>query len=149
MFTSHIQRAGIRLTALLGGASVLMPWARIGPFSLNGTSVDAWTGGFGWIILALFAISFGLSAGGDKKSQLNLIITLTISMAMLSAACLGVWKLLIFSGYRDSLMNGICAGAESSSAYPTFGLYLVILTGLAGFILAWWLRHKQVNPAVG
>ncbi len=146
----HAQRLGIAIAAFLGGAATFMPWAHL---PIVGT-VDG-TVGDGWITLVLFAVALAVSFYGDREQPISNWPQVTATVLPALAGTIGVWKIIQINGIASDLLStadsvslgGAMAGLAARVIRPKFGLYMVVMAGLAAAAAAIVLHPQRfVRP---
>lgn len=117
----HKQRIIIIVIAALGMLATFLPWAKA-PFvgSVDGTNGD------GWITLGLFAVALVMSLLGNRTQKIETKKMYVASIASIIAAAVGIWDIIDIK----SRINDI-GGLFSNSFSVGYGLYLIVLAGLA------------------
>jgi hypothetical protein len=131
------QRLAILIVAGLGALATFMPWVKapiIG--SINGTKGD------GWITLMLFVIPLIISLLNDKSKRLVGGLLYGAIVPGIIAGVIGAWKIFDFKSKMSSLANNPFGEAIESSVSIEFGLYLVVLSGIALPIVAFLVKDK-------
>ncbi len=130
----HVQRIGIAIAAFLGGLATFMPWAHLPILG----AVDG-TVGDGWITLALFAVAVGVSFSGNRGQPLGSWPQVAAIVLPAIAGIIGVWKIIQINGIASDLrsnadaetLGGAMAGLAAQAIQPKFGLYMLVMAGLA------------------
>ena len=131
------QRLAILIVAGLGALAAFMPWVKapiVG--KINGTEGD------GWITLVLFAVPLVISLLKDKTKALKGGLLYGAIIPSLVAGAIGLFdinSIMSDIGGYNSFAKGL--GATVSIE---FGLYLVVLAGIALPIFAFLLKDKEV-----
>ncbi len=116
----HKQRLGIVIAAAVGMLGTFLPWFTVPLLgSINGTKGD------GWISLVLFLVALLMGLLGDKT---NFIQGGKLYLAMITAglgSVIGVYEIIDFN---DKISG---AGAFGKAASIGFGIYVIILAGIA------------------
>ncbi len=123
------QRLGMVIAAAVGMLGTFLPWASI-PFfgSVSGTR------GMGWVTLVLFLVALLMALLGDKLSLLTgakFYVAIAVSVLAAVIAVLQIMDL-------KSAMSG--SGSFGSAVSIGFGLYVIILAGLAVPVLGFTLK---------
>lgn len=131
------QRLGILITAALGALATFMPWVKM-PLvgTVNGTQGD------GWITFALFLVPVVLTLLNDKSVPLKGAKLYGSIACAIIASLIGILKVSELSSISDSSGNEF-AKALSDSISIGFGLYMVILAGIALPIVAYLIKDKS------
>ncbi len=131
------QRLAILIASILGALATFMPWLKapiIG--TINGTKGD------GWITMILFAIPIFISLYKDKTKPIKGKLLNPVIFPPILAAIIGIYKIIKF--------NTTISGADNNNIFSDvvsigFGLYLVILAGIAVPILAKVINENKLN----
>lgn len=116
----------IAAASVIGAVGIFLPWATGSAYGISVT-VDG-TGGDGWIVLALFAVSVVLAAINIKKEPaMGYKIGITAASAI--AAIIATVKIINTFG-ADYVTAGI-------------GLYLILIFGVVVAILPWLPINKK------
>lgn len=136
------QRLAVLIAAAVGVLASFMPWVKA-PFV---GSVSGINGADGWINLVLFAIPLALCLLKDKTQPLTGALLYGAIVPSIVALLMGVWKIVDFQRTVASMNDpeNPFAQALCSSVSIEFGLYLVVLAGIALPILAFVVKDKKV-----
>ena len=133
------QRLAILIVAGLGALATFMPWVKV-PFlgTINGTKDD------GWIILLLFAVPLVISLLNDTTKALKDGLLYGAIIPSLVAGAIGIWKIIDFNSKMSDIGDNPFAKALRATVSIEFGLYLVVLAGIALPIVAFLIKDKKV-----
>jgi hypothetical protein len=133
------QRLAILIVAGLGALATFMPWVKV-PIvgTINGTKGD------GWITLALFAVPLIISLLNDKTKALKGGLLYGAIIPSLLAGAIGVWKIIEFNSKMSDIGDNPFAKALGAAFSIEFGLYLLVLAGIALPIVAFLIKDKEV-----
>ena len=130
----HMQRLGIAVAATLGGLTTFMPWANL-PIvgAIDGTAGD------GWITLAFFGVALFMALSGIRGQPINGWPQLTAIILPTLASVIGLMKIVSINSIASNLadkadsgtLGGAMAGLMAQTVRPKFGLYALVMTGLA------------------
>jgi hypothetical protein len=129
------QRLAIVIAAGIGMLATFMPWVKA-PFvgSINGTAADGWTTFF------LFGVAVVIALLNDRTTRIT-GNTFYAAIAGPGAATLfALWKIMQFSGKKQS--NDIFCEMMGSTVTIEFGLYLIVLAGVASVLLAYLIKDE-------
>lgn len=128
------QRLAILIVAGLGALATFMPWVKL-PFigTINGTKGD------GWITLILFAVPIVISLLNDKSTAIKGGLLYGAFIPGILAGLIGLWKIIALNS-RMSNFGGNPFGAVSIE----FGLYLIVLTGIALPFVAFLVKDEKL-----
>ena len=129
----HKQRLGILIVASLGVLATFLPWVKspiIG--SINGTQ------GPGWMTLLLFAVPLVISLLNDKTKALKGGQLYGAIIPSLIAGVYGIGEILSFNS--TSVKNNPFLQILEASVSIEYGLYLVVLAGIALPIVAFLIK---------
>lgn len=131
------QRLIILIISALGILATFMPWATV-PIvgSINGSQGD------GWITLILFAIGLIPIFLGDRANKLGKGGLFTTSCFSLLSAAFAVWKIVDFNVKMSEVTGDALFGDALSGISIGFGLYLVVVVGLAIPVFAFVSSRK-------
>lgn len=134
----HFQRMSIIIAAAAGMLGTFLPWVNIPILgSYNGTRGD------GWITFVLFALIVFLAIVGNRQhvlKGLHFFITMLFSVA---AGGFGLWKIIDFqTSIGSSASDNALTRAVGSAVSVGFGLYLIVIAGLAVLILGSAIRKE-------
>jgi hypothetical protein len=133
------QRLAILIVAGLGALATFMPWVKapiVG--TINGTKGD------GWITLVLFAVPLVISLLNDKTKALKDGQLYGAIIPSLVAGAIGIWKIIDFNSKMSDIGDNPFAKALGATVSIEFGLYLVVLAGIALPIVAFLIKDKEV-----
>ena len=133
------QRFAILIVAVLGALATFMPWVKapiVG--TINGTKGD------GWVTLVLFAVPLVISLLNDITKALKGGLLYGAIIPSLVAGAIGVWKIFDFNSKMSDIGNNPFAKALLATVSIEFGLYLVVLAGIALPIFAFFIKNKEV-----
>lgn len=135
------QRLAVLIAAAVGMLASFMPWVKA---PLVG-SVNGINGADGWINLVLFAIPLALCLLKDKTQPLKGAFLYGAIAPAIIACIFGVWKIIDFERAVSSMSDpsNPFAQALSASVSIEFGLYLVVLAGIALPILAFVVKEDK------
>lgn len=124
------QRLAILIVAGLGVLATFLPWVKVPILgSVNGTQGD------GWITLVLFAIAILISLSKDKTKAIEGGLLYAAILPGGLAGAIGLWKIIDFNSKMEELgVGGVSIG---------FGLYLVVLAGIALPIVGFLIKDKK------
>lgn len=131
------QRLAILIAAGLGALATFMPWVNaplVG--AIAGTKSD------GWITFGLFAIPMGISLLNDKSKRMEGTPLYGAFVPAIIAGLFGLWKVIDFNSLMGEVSDNPFAKAMRESISIGFGLYLVILAGIAVPVLAYVIKDK-------
>lgn len=121
------QRLVVLVLSIAGMLGTFLPWVQapiVG--SVNGTKGD------GWITLGLFAIPLVVVLLKDRMQTLDMKRMLIASAGGVVAAIIGIWKMIDLNNSMKSLgENELFGKLFSSSVSIGFGLYVIVIAGLA------------------
>lgn len=132
------QKLSILIASGLGALATFMPWVKapiVG--TISGTKGD------GWMTLALFAVSIVLSLLGDKTKKIEGGKLYGTIIPPIIAALIGIWKIIDFNSKMGDVGDNPFAQALGASVSIEFGLYLVVLAGIAVPALAFLIKDKH------
>jgi hypothetical protein len=132
------QRLAILIASGLGALATFMPWVKapiVG--TISGTQGD------GWITLVLFAVSIVLSLMNDKTKKIEGSKLYGAIIPAVIAALVGIWKIIDFNSKMGDVGDNPFAQALGASVSIEFGLYLVVLAGIATPVLAFLIKDKD------
>lgn len=133
------QRLAILIVSVLGALATFMPWIKVPILgTINGTKGD------GWITLVLFTIPLVITLLNDKTKAVKGGLLYIAIIPSLFAGALGIWKILDFNSKMSDTGDNPFAKALSASVSIEFGLYLVVLAGIALPILALLIKEKEL-----
>lgn len=143
----HKQRLSILIASGLGVLATFMPWVKVPLIgSMSGTKGD------GWITLILFTVPLVLSLLGDKTKELSGKQLLGAAIPGVIAAMIGIWKIIDFNAALSDIEDNPFTEALKATVSIEFGLYLVILAGLAlpvcGFLVTEKIDIEEINLLV-
>lgn len=129
------QRLSILIVAGLGVLATFMPWVKapiIG--SISGTKGD------GWVTFFLFAVPLVLSLIKDRSKAIKGLQLYGAVVPGVLAAIIGIWKVIDFNAAMSEMDDNPFAELLAAGVSVEYGLYLVILAGLAlpicGFLIS-------------
>jgi hypothetical protein len=133
------QKLAILIVAGLGALATFMPWVKV-PIvgTINGTKGD------GWITLVLFAIPLVISLLNDKTKALKGGLLYGAIISSLVAGAIGLIKIINFNSKMSDIGDNPFAKALGATVSIEFGLYLVVLAGVALPIVAFLIKDKEV-----
>ena len=134
------QRLAILIVAGLGALATFMPWVKapiVG--TINGTKGD------GWITLVLFAVPLVISLLNDKTKVVKGGLLYGAIIPSVLAGVIGIWKIIDFNSTMSDVGDNPFAKALSATVSIEFGLYLVVLAGVALPIAAFLIKDKEVE----
>ena len=141
----HKQRIILACIAGLGMLATFLPWVRapiIG--AVDGTAGD------GWITFVLFGLTLSLVFTGRRHEILSGGGQVGAAICTALAALLGVWKILDLHAMKsDAARNGPFAEALAGSVQIGFGLYLVVLAGIAFWVVCFAFPGNSVRKSAG
>lgn len=131
------QRLAILILAGLGGFATFMPWVKA-PFigSINGTKGD------GWITLILYIIPVIISLLNDRTKALSGGLLYGAIVPAIIAGAIGLWKIYDFNSKMSGMSSNPFGQAIEASVSIEFGLYLVVLSGIALPLCAFLIKDK-------
>jgi ABC-type phosphate transport system permease subunit len=132
------QRLTILIVAALGVLATFMPWIKaplVG--TINGTSGD------GWITLGLFVVPLVISLINDRTKALKGLPLYGAIIPGLIAGSIGLWKIVDFNSKMSELGDNPFAQALGASITIEFGLYQVVLAGIALPIVAFIMKDTE------
>jgi hypothetical protein len=134
------QRLAILIVAGLGALATFMPWIKL-PIvgTINGT-----IGGDGWITLVLFAVPLVMALLNDKTKALKGGLLYGAIIPSVVAGAIGVWTIIDFNSKMSDIDDNPFAKALGATGSIEFGLYLVVLAGIALPIVAFLIKDKEV-----
>lgn len=137
----HIQRAAFGVAATLGALATFMPWATV---PIVGTIYG--TAGDGWITLVLFIPAVVLAFLGDRKTAVDGWKQFVVAVPAAIASLIGLSKIVSFNSKMSEMRADIAgnpfARALAMSVQVRFGLYLLVLAGIATGVAVFLLRRK-------
>jgi hypothetical protein len=127
----HKQRIGIVVAAAVGMLATFLPWATV-PFlgSISGTAGD------GFITLILFLVALLMGVLGDKNTVVTGVKSTVAMLAGALAAVVGIYEIFNISSIAGE------AGALGKAIGVGFGVYLVIICGIAVIAVGFVLKDK-------
>lgn len=150
----HRQRIVLACIAGVGMLATFLPWAKM---PIIGT-IAGTAGAAGWMTFALFGASLGLSFLGRREQLLTGgkrigAIAPSVLAALIGLATIAVWR----TAKSDAAREGGFAEAFAMTVQIGFGVYLVVLAGIAFAIVSFVFkgkhvrqhldRHSRVDPA--
>lgn len=104
------------------------------------------TAGDGWITFVLFAISLSLVFTGRRHEVLSGGEQAGAAICTALAVLLGIWKILDFHARKsDAARDNPFAQALMGSVQIGFGLYLVVLAGIAFWVVCFVFPSNSVR----
>jgi hypothetical protein len=140
----HRQRFAIVVLAGIGMLATFMPWLHapiVG--TISGASGD------GWITLALFIPAIVLSLRGKKLKPLIGMARWAATIPAGISVLIGLGDIVnLKSSMADASKDNPFAGAIAASVQIGFGLYLLIMAGIAVVVAAWLLANypREIEP---
>jgi hypothetical protein len=144
----HMQRLGIAVAATLGGLTTFMPWANL-PIvgAVDGTAGD------GWITLAFFGVALFMALSGIRGQPINGWPQLTAIILPTLASLIGLMKIVSINSIASDLaaeadfgtLGGAMAGLVAQAVRPKFGLYALVMTGIATAAAAVLLNPHRIQ----
>ncbi len=144
----HMQRLGIAVAATLGGLTTFMPWANL-PIvgAIDGTAGD------GWITLAFFVVALFVSLSGIRGQPITGWPQLTAIILPTLASVIGLTKIVSINSIASDLateadsgtLGGAMAGLIAQTVRPKFGLYALVMTGVATAAAAVLLNPQRIQ----
>jgi len=134
------QRLAILIVAGLGALATFMPWVKapiVG--TINGTKGD------GWITLVLFAVPLVISLLNDKTKAVKGRLLYGAIIPSVLAGVIGILKIIDFNSKMADVGDNPLAKALGSTVSIEFGLYLVVLAGIALPIAAFLIKDKDAE----
>jgi len=131
------QRIAILVPAGIGVLATFLPWVTM-PIvgSVSGASGD------GWITLLLFIPAIVITLINDKSQRIegNLLYGAIIPAGL--AGLIGLYYIIDFNSSMSAVTAsaGPFGGAIAASVSVGFGLYLVVLAGIAVPVLAYMIK---------
>lgn len=141
----HKQRIAVLVAAGAGALATFMPW-------INAPIVGSIPGsaGDGWFTFVFFVIVGICAAVGARAEAMTKGVALSVVGAGALTVFFGAWKIVDFRArMADVGSDNIIARAISESVSIGFGLYLVVLAGIAVVALAFALRAASPAAAGG
>jgi len=132
------QRLSILIASGLGAIATFMPWVKapiIG--TISGTKGD------GWITFVLFSIAIFYALKDDKSKRIEGKSFYGVIIPPIIASLIGIWKIFDFNSKMANLGNNDFANALGASASIEFGLYLVVMAGIAVPILSFIIKDSS------
>jgi len=141
----HIQRVAFGVAAILGALATFMPWATL---PIVGTIYG--TAGDGWITLVLFLPAVVLAFLGDRQAVVDGWKQFVVAVPAAIASLIGISKIVSFNS-KMSEMNANMAGnpfarALTMTVQVRFGLYLIVLAGVATAVAVFLLKRNSQKP---
>ena len=137
----HKQRIILACIAGLGMLATFLPWVRapiIG--AVDGTAGD------GWITFVLFGLSLCLVFTGKTHELLYGGGQVGAAICTALGVLLGIWKLLDLNAMKsDMARQGSLATALAGSVQIGFGIYLVVLAGIAFWVVCFMFPNNSVG----
>ncbi|HVX49482.1 MAG TPA: hypothetical protein VHB48_04965, partial [Chitinophagaceae bacterium] len=104
--------------------------------------------------LAIFAVPLVLCLAGDNKQPLSTGITAIAAIAGLVNAGIGIYKIADFNssigklsgGSDDNPFGDMVSSMVKSSVSAGFGLYLLVIAGVATAICAYAIKNRPAKP---
>jgi len=135
------QRIAVLTLAILGVSTTFMPWTTLPIIgSMPGTETS-----LGWASLFLFLIPLMASIIGDKSKSLKGISLIALILASILAACIGCVQLYALTNPPEPEEGDLFAGIFMEHFSIGFGIYVLIITGLALPVFALFLRDPQAK----
>lgn len=133
------QRLIILIIAIIGMLAVFMPWMNMPMIGgVNGAR------GYGWFVLLVYAIPAALSLLNDRSQPLKGISLYGAIIPGLACSAIALWKIMEFNSSMSLAgEDNLLAEALSSGISIGFGLYLVILAGIAIATSAFLFKEKS------
>lgn len=131
------QRLIILVLAVLGMLAVFMPWVNM-PIvgAVNGARGD------GWFVFCLYAIPAIIAVLGNRAKPLQGAMLYGAIVPGLICSGVAIWKMIDFNNAMKVEDGNPFAAALSSTVSIGFGLYLVILLGIAIAASAYLFKEK-------
>jgi hypothetical protein len=124
------QKIGLLVASAIGMAATFLPWAKVGPMSINGSVGD------GWLTFGLFVISLIVALlAGRKTGQLSTGALIGGTVPAILALGLGALKVV---------QVGDAGGGLAS---PGIGLFVVIGAGVLYPVLGFALKGPAAPAA--
>ena len=128
----HKQRLGILIAAAAGMLGSFLPWVSV-PFL---GSISGIRGSDGWINLVIFAIPLIMALIGNKESILDGTKLYVAVLFGAIGAGMGIWKIVDVGSIIGE------AGGLGKAISVGFGLYLIVLAGIAVVVLGFVLKKE-------
>jgi hypothetical protein len=146
----HIQRAAVGVSAILGALATFMPWLSA---PVVGTVYG--TAGDGWITLVLFVPALVFTGLGNRLSPISGWQRFAAAVPAGIAALIGISKIAdinmriskMQSDMSDSPFGAAMAKMAAVTTQTRFGLYLLVLAGIAAAAAVFLLKDKG-SPSV-
>ena len=136
------QRLAILIAAGLGALATFMPWVKA-PF----IGTIAGSQGDGWVTLALFSVAIVVSLLSDKTKRVEGGALYAAVIPPIIAALIGIQKISYFSSIMAEMEADMgdnpFAMALGATVSIEFGLYLIVLAGIAVPALAYLIHDGQ------
>jgi len=131
------QRLAILIASGIGALATFMPWVKapiVG--TISGVQGD------GWFTLVLFAVPIVLSLMNDKTKKIEGSKLYCAVIPPVIAALVGIWKIIDFNSKMGDIGDNPFAQALGASVSIEFGLYLMVLAGIATPVLAFLIKDQ-------
>lgn len=135
----HVQRIAIIAAASFGILATFLPWVSL---PILGTIYG--TAGDGWITLCLFIPAVVLAFRGDRLAPLTGGVRLGAAIPAGIAGLIGLAKIVQFkSKMAEAGDDNPFAAALSSAVQLRFGIFALVIAGIAVCLAAWLLEKRE------
>ena len=137
----HKQRLTGMIAAGITFAGTLLPWATGVPVieNVSGTSFLG-----GWLVVLLVGFSIYLHLAGDDKTPLKSLAFIVGLLSGIVGISIAIIKIVSFnSEIQEMLRNNSQCPEWANQIHFGFGLYMVILGGIAQVLAAVFMRKKK------
>lgn len=132
------QRLTVLIITGIGALATFMPWVKA-PIVGSMSGVQ----GVGWITLALFTFAFLLTLLNDWTKKIKGTVLLMTVIPAIAAAAIGIQQIISLSTQSSGSKTDYFTKAIESSVSIDFGLYLLVIAGIATPILAFLVDDKE------
>jgi hypothetical protein len=127
------QRIFVIILALVGAASLYLPWVTSAKGSVDGTLFPK----TGWIIPALFIITIIISFLGDRKSDIKGLLFYLVTILPLTTAGIAISNILTINSQMTSHHG------NANIFEIGIGLYTIIVIGLLIPVILYVFKQKK------
>ena len=136
----HKQRLYVLIAAAAGMLGTFLPWVSL-PFLGSVSGVNA--GADGWISFVFFGVVVAMTLIGNRESLLEgYQFTLSVVFGAVGAI-FGLWKIIDINSVMGGKGQGEMGKAMGKMISVGFGLYLIVLAGIAVVVLALMLKKGE------
>ena len=144
----HIQKAALGIAAMVGCLCTFLPWVTV---PVVGTVYG--TAGDGWITLVLFIPALVFAAIGIRLEPISGWKWFAAAVPPVLASLIGVGKIVdlnsrlsnMRAGAADNPFGAAMANMAAATIQTRFGLYLLVLAGLACAAAVFLLRGPKAS----